>query len=178
MTGSTRRKFFEIATGGLGLAIASAKDAWAKRVSASEPARVTLNLDDTHAEGSNLLTDPRYSTGGKYRLGRFIGRGADPAEAEAVFRRLPNLDAEPWVAEWTRLAEPWQQRAEDFEKQSKSQDAMRAYQKASPYYSIAKFPVLNHPSKQAAYKKSVAMYLKAARYFDPPLERSTISFDG
>src|ERR1700730_2196180 len=95
------------ATGGLGLAIASAKDAWAKRVSASEPARVTLNLDDTHAEGSNLLTDPRYSTGGKYRLGRFIGRGADPAEAEAVFRRLPNLDAEPRVAEWTPLSRPW-----------------------------------------------------------------------
>jgi esterase FrsA len=178
MTGSTRRRFFEIATGGLGLAIASAKGAWAKRVSASEPVRVALNLDDTHAEGSNLLTDPRYSTGGKYRLGRFIGRGADPAEAEAVFRRLPNLDAEPWVAEWTRLAEPWQQKAEDFEKQGKSQDAMRAYQKASLYYSIAKFPVLNHPAKQAAYKKSVAMYLKAARYFDPPLERSTIPFEG
>jgi esterase FrsA len=177
-TGSSRRKFIEIAAGGLGLAIATAKRTWARSKNAIEIKETALPANIANPDENSLLTDPRYSTGAKYRLGRFVGRGADPVAAEAIFRRLPNLDAEPWVAEWTHLAEPWQQKAEDFEKQGKSPDAMNAYLKASLYYSIAKFPVLNHPAKRAAYKKCVALYLKAARYFDPPSERVTIPFEG
>ena len=55
---------------------------------------------------------------------------------------------------------------------------MKAYQQASLYYSIAKYPVLNHPAKQAAYQKCIEMYLKAARYFDSPVERVAIPFEG
>jgi hypothetical protein len=39
-------------------------------------------------------------------------------------------------------------------------------------------PVINHPAKQAAYRKCVANYLKAARSQDPPTERVTIPFEG
>jgi len=46
------------------------------------------------------------------------------------------------------------------------------------YYGVAKFPVINHPAKQAAYRKCIQTYLKAARYFDPPLERVVIPFHG
>lgn len=176
---STRREFFSVAGGGAILAFAnSSGSGWAKREDASERAS-TPNLDEEPQEiAANLLTDPRYMVGAKYRLGRFIGRGADPAEAESVFRSLPNLDAIPWAAAWTRLAEPWESKGVQFEKQGKTQDAMKAYQMASLYYSIGKFPVLNHPAKQAAYRKCVETYLKAARYFDPPLERITIPFEG
>jgi esterase FrsA len=175
----TRRKFFEVAASGVGLAIAaSAKEMWAERVTPSERTGSAADSEPSPPEGGNLLTNPRYEIGAKYRLGRFIGRGADPAEAEAVFRSLPNLDAVPWVAAWTRLAEPWEQKGEEFEKRGKSQEAMKAYKMASLYYSIAKFPVLNHAAKQAAYRKCVETYLKAARYFDPPLERITIPFEG
>jgi esterase FrsA len=176
---STRRRFLEVAAGGAGLAIAgSAQGKWTERLSADLAPERAENSAQGRPEGSNLLTDPRYQMGAKYRLGRFIGRGADPAQAEAVFRSLPNLDAEPWVAAWTRLAEPWEQKGEEFERQGKSQETMKAYKMASLYHSIAKFPVLNHPAKQAAYRKCVETYLKAARYFDPPLERITIPFEG
>lgn len=176
---STRRELFNMAGGGALLAFASSSaSGWAKRADASERAG-TPNLNQESQEmAANLLTEPRYMVGAKYRLGRFIGRGADPAEAEGVFRSLPNLDAIPWAAAWTRLAQPWESKGVQFEKQGKTQDSMKAYQMASLYYSIGKFPVLNHPAKQEAYRKCVENYLKAAKYFDPPLERITIPFEG
>ena len=127
---------------------------------------------------ADLLTDPRFEVGAKRRLSQFIGRGADQKEAEAIFHRLNDLDPERWVAEWTRLAEPLERQAAALEAQGKTADARDAYLKACAYYSIAKFPVINHPAKQAAYRKEIDNYLKAARYFDPPLERVTIPFEG
>jgi len=129
-------------------------------------------------EGGDLLSNPRYSTGAKFRLAQFIKRGAEPRQAEAVFRSLPDLAPEPWVAAWTRLAEPWECRAEQAEARTQTEQAKDAYEKASLYYGIAKFPVINHSAKQAAYRKCIETYLKAARYFDPPLERVTIAFEG
>jgi dienelactone hydrolase len=126
---------------------------------------------------ADLLTDPRYEVGAKRRLAQFIGRGADRQEAEAIFHRLSDLDPERWVAEWTRLAQPWERKAAELDGRGNREQARDAYLKASAYYSIAKFPVINHPAKQAAYRKCVELYLKAARYFDPPLERVAIPFD-
>jgi len=57
-------------------------------------------------------------------------------------------------------------------------EANKAYRKAYGYYSCAKFPVINHPAKQAAYKKCVENYLKSIRAQDPPTERVTIPFEG
>jgi esterase FrsA len=172
----SRRQFLDVAAGGAVFAVASsAIKGWAGVSNAVES---LPEMGNAQQSGDNLLTNPEYSLGAKYRMGRFIGRGADPAQAEAVFRSLPNLDAVPWAAAWSRLAEPWEQKAGAYEKEGKYQDAMKAYQMASLYYSVGKFPVLNHPAKQAAYKKSVENYLKAAKYFDPPLERITIPFEG
>jgi len=128
-------------------------------------------------ESLNLLTDPRYATGAKFRLQQFTQRGTDPKETEAIFRRLPDLEPQRWAGEWSRLAAPFEAQAAQFESLGKVREAREAYQKASMYYGIAKFPVINHPAKLAAYRKCVETYLKAARYFDPPLERIAIPFE-
>lgn len=174
LSSTTRRELLQMAAGGVITAVAasSARPAEGRLLNAAGSAQ-----EDSEA-GMNLLTNPRYSVGAKYRMGRFVGRGVDPVEAEKVFRSLPNLAPVPWVAAWTRLAEPWEQKAIDLEKRGQTQEAMKAYQMASLYYSVAKFPVLNHPAKQAAYRKCVENYLKAAKYFDPPLERVVIPFEG
>ncbi len=130
------------------------------------------------ATALNLLTNPIYEVGAKLRLAQFIHKGADPKEAEAIFRRLPDLEAQRWVEEWTRLAAPFETQGAEFAAKGDREKARAAYEKASGYYGIAKFPVLNHPAKQAAYRKCVETYLKAAAYFDPPLERVTIPFQG
>ena len=129
-------------------------------------------------EAGNLLNDPRFAVGAKFRLSQFVKRGADPQQAEAIFRSLPDLAPEPWVAAWAKLAEPWESRGAQAEVKGNATEARDAYHKASMYYGIAKFPVINHPAKQVAYRKCIENYLKAARYFDPPLERVVIPFEG
>lgn len=176
---ATRREFCERIAGGTAWAIGGAASIpWANSRD-SDGSRVIFNdSGPSQAAGGDLLSNPRYAVGAKFRLGQFIQRGADPQDAEVVFRRLPDLEPQRWVDEWTRLAKPWEQKAADFAAQGKSQEAKEAYQKASMYYGIAKFPVIKHPAKQAAYRKCIETYLKAARYFDPPLERVTIPFEG
>jgi len=130
------------------------------------------------ATGVNPFQDPAYAAGAKARLREFVGRGADPDAAAAIFRRLTSLDAEPWAAEWTKLAVPFERQGDELESQGKLQEANKAYQMAATYYGLAKFPAINHPEKQAAYRKAVENYLKAARSLDPPMERVTIPFEG
>ena len=134
--------------------------------------------DEPRSETPNLLTNPKFATGAQFRLTQFVRRGADAKASEAIFRRLTDLEPQRWVDEWTRLAEPWERQGEELAAQGNTQKAREAYEKASMYYGIAKFPVINHPAKQAAYRKCIETYLKAARYFDPPLERVTIPFEG
>src|ERR1700677_1107656 len=137
-----------------------------------------LSEQEASGESTGLLTNERFRVGAQFRMNQFIQKGADPQDAEAIFRALPNLDAQPWVDAWSRLAEPFERRGAEMEAQSKHGEASQAYQKASFYYGIAKFPVINHPAKKAAYKKCIETYLTAAKYFDPPLERITIPFEG
>jgi len=173
---ATRREFFRSAAGGAGWAMLGTSALSVTRWTKASNVPTSPRTDQS--EGGDLLANPRYATGAKFRLAQFIKRGADPQQAEAVFRSLPDLAAEPWVTAWTRLAEPWERRAAQAEAGSQKEQARDAYHKASMYYGIAKFPVINHPAKQAAYRKCIENYLKAARYFDPPLERVTISFEG
>ncbi len=176
---ATRREFCQRMAGGTGWAIAgSANRLWANSPDSHESPRSSNDFDLPQSTGGDLLTNPRYAVGAKFRLGQFIQRGADPKDAEAIFRRLTDLEPQRWADEWTRLAEPWEHKGAQLAAQGENQDARAAYQRASMYYGIAKFPVINHPAKQAAYRKCIETYLKAARYFDPPLERVVIPFEG
>ncbi|MEQ1946386.1 MAG: alpha/beta hydrolase, partial [Bryobacteraceae bacterium] len=133
----------------------------------------------TGASGmTNPFTDPSFAEGRRMRLREFVGRGADPEATEAIFKKMTSLDAEPWVAEWTKLAQPFEQQAAQLESQGKMAEANKLFLKAASYYGIAKFPCINHPAKQAAYKKAIENYLKGARSMDPPVERITIPFEG
>jgi len=172
----TRRQFFRTTAGGAAWAmLGTGTVSRAEKASASAVAASAMMGP---MEGANLLTSPRYAVGAKFRLGQFIKRGADPEQAKAVFRSLPDLAPEPWAAAWTRLAEPWERQGAQAEADGKPAEAREAFHKASMYYGIGKFPVINHPAKQSAYRKCIENYLKAARYFDPPLERVAIPFEG
>ncbi len=177
---SSRRRFLQKLATGAGVVVASPITlAWgSSRPGDSDAAQTSGDAQQAvSSTNRSLLTDPRYEVGARFRLKQFIQKGADPRDAEAIFSSLPNLDAQPWVDAWSRLAEPQEKRGLELEAQGKHSEAGQAYEKASFYYGIAKFPVINHPAKQAAYKKCIETYLKAAKYFDPPLERVAISFE-
>jgi hypothetical protein len=137
---STRRGFFEVAAGAAALYQLKA------------------------ASAVNPFQDPAYAAGAKARLREFTGRGADPDAAAQIFGRLTSLDAEPWVAEWTKLAVPFEHQGAELESQGKLEQANNAYQMAATYYGIAKFPVINHPAKQAAYRKVVENYFEGRTF--------------
>jgi esterase FrsA len=126
----------------------------------------------------NPFKDPSYAEGARQRLQQAIGSGVDPAAARAVFAKMTNFDAEPWVAEWTKLAVPFEQKGAELESQGKMAEANKAYERASAIYGVARFPVINHPAKQAAYRKSIENFRKAIRTWDPPLEIVEIPFEG
>jgi hypothetical protein len=84
----------------------------------------------SRADTVNPFTDPSYAAGAKARMQEFVGRGADPKEAAAIFASLTSLDAEPWVAAWTKLAVPYEHQAAELESQGKIEEANKAYQKA------------------------------------------------
>ena len=126
----------------------------------------------------NPFKDPSYAEGARQRMQAFIGGGADPEATKAIFAKLTSFDAEPWMAEWTKLAEPLEQKGAELESQGKMAEANKVYEKAAMYYGVARFPVINHPAKQAAYRKCIVNFRKAIRTWDPPLEIVEIPFEG
>jgi esterase FrsA len=126
----------------------------------------------------NPFKDPSYAEGARQRMQGFIGGGADPEATRAIFAKMTSFDAEPWVAEWTKLAVPFEQKGAELESQGKMAEANKAYEKASMHYGVARFPVINHPAKQVAYRKCIENFRKAIRSWDPPLEIVEIPFEG
>src|SRR5580704_4779168 len=103
----------------------------------------------------NPFKDPSYAEGMRQRIQQFSGGGADPETTKAVFAKMTSFDPEPWVAEWTKLAVPFEEKGAELESQGKMVEANKAYERASSLYGVARFPVINHPAKVAAYRKSI-----------------------
>lgn len=99
-------------------------------------------------------------------------------EVEAVLLRLESIDREAWARAFSELAEPYEEKARRAEATGDSRAAMEHYLTAYNYYHVAWYPAPSSPGKLDAYKNSVKNYLKAARYFDPPLERVEVPFRG
>jgi esterase FrsA len=91
---------------------------------------------------------------------------------------LKNLESDHWCQIWSQIAKPYEEEGEAQEKEGKYDDAERSYMLAYNYYRMARFQVPNTPVKKAAYRSSVDNYVKASRYFNPPLEKIVIPFDG
>jgi acetyl esterase/lipase len=101
---------------------------------------------------------------------------ADSVEAEEALGRLKGIEPEHWAEVWTVPARRWEEKGRLEEKAGKTPAAREAYTKAYGYYGIARHPFPNSPAKVAAYGKAREMYLAAARFFDPPLEKILVPF--
>jgi len=107
---------------------------------------------------------------------RNIFRRATREDVESVLANLTSKDPELWASEWARVSLPYEEAAGRAEKAGNSKDAREAYLLAYTYYAIGRYPVAHTPGKQANFRKSLEMYEKAGRYFDPPLERVNVPF--
>ena len=88
------------------------------------------------------------------------------------------MEREAWAKAFSALAAPHEERAARAEAQGDTTAARKHYLIAYDYHHVARYPAPNSPGKLKAYRKSQENYLKAARYFDPPVERVEMPFRG
>src|SRR5262245_41686122 len=103
---------------------------------------------------------------------------ADKEEAEEVLSKLNSVEGEVWAAAWNELGSRWEKKARTAEAASNREEAKQGYLKSYGYYGIGRHPFPSTPGKQLAYLKAREMHLAASRYFDVPLERIVIPFNG
>jgi acetyl esterase/lipase len=103
---------------------------------------------------------------------------ADENEAEEALARLPNFDGENWAAAWNALGARWEEKAQAAESSRNDKEAKEAFLKSYGYYGIARHPFPSSPGKRHGYQKTRDMFLRASKYFDIPVERVAISFQG
>ena len=128
----------------------------------------------------NPFKDPAYAEGARQRLQEFVG-GANNPEAEAgraIFAKMTSFDPEPWVAEWTKLAVPYEQKGAELESQGKLVEANQAYEKSLASIRSREIPGDQSSGQIAAYRKSIENWRKAIRTLDPPMEIVEIPFEG
>jgi esterase FrsA len=107
---------------------------------------------------------------------RNVFRRARGDDVEAALARLTEKDPELWAAEWSRVATPYEAEGARHEQAGRADEARAAYLMAYTYYTIGRYPVAHTPGKQECFRKSLALYEKAGRYFAPPLERVEIPY--
>ncbi|MFC1861485.1 alpha/beta hydrolase family protein [Chloroflexota bacterium] len=91
---------------------------------------------------------------------------------------LQSLESDHWAQVWSEIARPYEEKGQEAESKGNNAEAMRDYLLAYNYYRLARFAVPNSQDKKVAYRSSVDSYVKASRYFDPPLEKIIIPFPG
>ena len=105
------------------------------------------------------------------REGRNPFLRADPAKVRAALDSLSSVEPQAWVETWSALAAPHQASAAAAERAGDHVTAEKEYLLAYEYWRVARYPAPNSAVKHEAYRASQQMYLKAAYWFDPPLER-------
>ena len=103
-------------------------------------------------------------------------RHAKREDVESVLANLTSKDPELWAKEWSRVAKPYEEAGVKLEQAGKFKEAREAYVQAYAYYATGRYPTPHTPGKMACYRKSLEVYEKAGKYFEPPLERLDIPF--
>jgi hypothetical protein len=107
---------------------------------------------------------------------RNIFRLAKREDVESVLANLTSKDPELWAREWSRVAKVYEQKGAELEQSGKFKEARDAYIQAYAYYATGRYPTPHTPGKMECFHKSLRMYEKAGKYFDPVLERVEVPF--
>lgn len=95
-------------------------------------------------------------------------------DVRSVLANLTSKDPELWAKEWSRVAKPYEDKAVQAEKQGNFAEARENYVQAYCYYATGRYPTPHTPGKTECFRKSLEVYEKAGKYFEPVLERIEI----
>jgi esterase FrsA len=100
-------------------------------------------------------------------------------DAERVMNALQSLDRDHWAAEWSKIGLGYEDKADAHAKAgAPGTELAELYMHAFDACRVGRYPTPNSPGKLEAYKHSLRMFRKAAKFFDPPLEAIELPFDG
>ena len=100
-------------------------------------------------------------------------------DAERVMAALKDLDKDRWAQEWTKLGLGYEEKGDARAKAGvKGAELAELYMHGFDACRVGRYPTPNSPGKLEAYKHSLRMFRKAAKFFDPPLEIIELPFDG
>jgi len=108
---------------------------------------------------------------------RNIFRYAKRDDVESVLANLTSKDPELWAKEWSRVAKPYEEQGAKLEQAGRFTEAREAYLQAYTYYATGRYPTPHTPDKVECYRKSLELYERAGKFFEPPLERIEIPFN-
>ena len=103
--------------------------------------------------------------------------GIRAVDAERISRALTSLDRDEWARAWSKFGFEYERQADALEKSGDHKTQCRElYELAFHYFRVGRYPCAGSEGQAQAYRDSVRVFRKAARYFDPPLEIIEIPF--
>jgi pimeloyl-ACP methyl ester carboxylesterase len=103
--------------------------------------------------------------------------GIRAEDAERVKNALTSLDRDEWAREWSRFGFEYEAQADALEKSGGDTTKCRElYELAFHNFRVGRYPCAGSPGQAQAYRDSVRVFRKAARYFDTPMEIIEVPF--
>ena len=105
--------------------------------------------------------------------------GIKREDAEAIVKSLTSTDRDHWAEQWCKYGLKYEAEGDALAKQNGDAKKLgELYEMAFNYCRIGRYPVASTPGKKEAYRNSVRMYLKFAKYADPPVQIVEVPFEG
>jgi hypothetical protein len=133
------------------------------------------------ADGQYLTPDHKAAVPPR-RIDSWLYGGGDREVIEVTISRITALEGDGpgnWTYEWGTVAAHYEARGERLERELEkappysrhalAQSVQESFLKAQLYYAIGYFPDNRTPVQRASYRKHVETYLRAAKYFTPPM---------
>jgi len=126
-----------------------------------------------------VFQDPTFSLQLLRVIGETYYKGADVGECLSTAYRIKEGDFESWHEEWLKTAKRIRKYADDSLAAGHKVSAREAYLRASNYYRVAEFLLMDpeDPRIQATWGVSKECFSKAARLFSPPFEPVEIPYE-
>ena len=127
-----------------------------------------------------VFQDPTFSLQLLRAIGETYYKGADIGECLSTAYRIKEGDFESWYTEWSKTAKRVHKYADDCLAANHKISAREAYLRASNYYRVAEFLLINpeDPRIQTTWGSSKECFSNAGRLFSPPIESIEIPYEG
>jgi pimeloyl-ACP methyl ester carboxylesterase len=127
-----------------------------------------------------VFQDPTFSLQLLRAIGETYYKGADIGECLSTAYRIKEGDFESWYQEWLKTAKRVHSYADESVKSGHTISAREAYLRASNYYRVAEFLLINpeDPRIQTTWGSSKDCFSKAAELFSPAFEPIEIPYEG